>query len=143
MAAAPRGGSQYRTTVERSVRARGVVTGEAPARAPARVLRRGERLGRTFVLLAVPVLLMLGSVYMHTVAAQLKGEAARLEEERNRAEGEGERLEVRLTELLEPGRIRALARENLGMQDPGKDLYGNDGEDVAGDGGEKDKATGE
>lgn len=95
------------------------------------------------VVLVVPVLLMLGSVYTHTVASQLGAEVVRLKEEKTRAESEGERLDVRLTELSEPGRIRTLARENLGMRDAGKDLtiYGGDGEDVAN--GEKNKRTGE
>ncbi len=95
-------------------------------------------------MLVVPVLLMLGSVHAHTVAAELAGEVARLEEEKAKAESEGERLEVRITELSEPGRIRALARENLGMRDPGKDLttYGSDGEDIISNGGEKNKGTG-
>jgi cell division protein FtsL len=81
----------------------------------------------------MPVLLMLGSVYVHTVAAAHSGEAARLEEEKARAEDEGERLEVKITELLEPGRIRTLARDRLQMQDPGgKDLWiqGSEGGDV-------------
>ena len=95
-------------------------------------------------MLVVPVL-MLGSVYVHTVAAELKGEANQLEEEKALAESEGERLEVQVTELSEPGRIRNLAKENLGMQDPGKDLttYGRDGEDVVSGGGEKEKAPNE
>ncbi len=97
-------------------------------------------------MLVVPVALMIGSVYAHTVAAELGREAARLEEKKARAESEGERLEVRITELSEPGRIRKLARENLQMRDPGsKDLatYGSEGEDVVNGGGEKDKGTGE
>ena len=97
--------------------------------------------------MVVPLLLMLGSVYAHTVASELGGEAAQLEEEKAMAESEGERLEVRVTELSEPGRIRSLARDNLGMQDPGgKDLktYGSDGEDVAANGGgEKNEGAGE
>lgn len=98
------------------------------------------------VLVVVPVLLMLGSVYVHNVAAGLKGETARLEEEKARAESEGERLDVRITELSEPQRIRAMAREQLQMRDPGgKELetYGRDGEDVANGGGEKKKETGQ
>ena len=98
-------------------------------------------------MLVVPLVLMLGSVYAHTVASELGGEAAQLEEEKAMAESEGERLEVRVTELSEPGRIRSLARDNLGMQDPGgKDLktYGSDGEDVAANGGgEKNEGAGE
>ena len=98
------------------------------------------------VLVVVPVLLMLGSVYVHNVAAGLKGETARLEEEKARAESEGERLDVRITELSEPQRIRAMARKQLQMRDPGgKELetYGRDGEDVAIGGGEKKKETGQ
>ena len=102
--------------------------------------------GRAFVaLVLVPTFLMLGSVYLHTLATGLKGEAARLEEEKTGAESEGERLDVRVTELSDPGRIRALARKSLQMQDPGgSDLatYGNDGEDVANGGGEKKKERG-
>jgi len=94
------------------------------------------------VVLVVPVVLMLGSVYVHTVASKLKGEAVRLEEEKASAESEEERLEIRITELSDPGRIRSLARENLWMRDPGKDLetYGSDGEDVV-DGGGENKGT--
>ncbi len=139
MVAAPRGGPQYRTAVKRPAQARGVTTREVPAQ----VLRGKKQLGRAFVVLAVPVLLMLGSVYVHSIAARLEGEVARLEEQKNMAEGEGERLEAKLTELSQPGRIRAQAKENLGMRDPGKDLYGSNGEDVADDGGEKDKALGQ
>ena len=86
----------------------------------------------------VPMLLMLGSVYAHAVAAGLNGEVARLVEEKARAEAEAERLEVKVTELSGPGRIRSLAREDLGMRDPaGEDLRTydeGDGEDVTGDG---------
>ena len=85
----------------------------------------------------VPMLLMLGSVYAHAVAAGLNGEVARLVEEKARAEAEAERLEVKVTELSGPGRIRSLAREDLGMRDPaGEDLrtYESDGEDGTGDG---------
>ena len=102
--------------------------------------------GRAFVaLVLVPTFLMLGSVYLHTLATGLKGEAARLEEEKTGAESEGERLDVRVTELSDPGRIRALARKSLQMHDPGgSDLaaYGNDGEDVANGGGEQKKEPG-
>ena len=95
-------------------------------------------------MLVVPVVLMLGSVYAHTMAAELKGEAVRLEDEKIMAEDEGEQLEVRITELSEPGRVRKLAKENLGMRDPGKELttYGSDGEDVVDEGGEPYKGGG-
>jgi cell division protein FtsL len=93
------------------------------------------------MLVVVPVLLMLGSVYVHTVAVRLGDEVVRLEEEKKEAEGEAERFEVKITELSEPGRIRALARGDLDMQDPnGEDLAtyeGSDGEDVVDGGGEK------
>ncbi len=97
------------------------------------------------MLVVVPLLLMLGSVYLHTVASGLKGEAARLAEERARAEGEGERLEVRLTELSEPGRIRSLARKGLQMRDPGAQDFeaydGIHGEDVVNEGEQKKKTN--
>jgi cell division protein FtsL len=99
-----------------------------------------------FALLVVPVLLMLGSVYVHTAAAAQSEEVARLEEEKATVEDEGERLEVQITQLSEPKRIRTLAREKLQMRDPeGKDLrtQESDGEDVANEGGEKGKGTGE
>ena len=99
-------------------------------------MARGRR--DFLVLVVVPVALMLGSVYGHTEAAGLRGEAAGLAEEKARAEAEAERLEVRVTELSEPGRVRDLARRELGMRDPAggdlKDYSGSDGEDVAGEG---------
>lgn len=125
-----------------------MVPEEAPGGAPKWKRRRGVWKGRLFVVLVVvPVLLMLGSVYVHTVAAQFGDEVILLEEEKKEAEDEGERLEVRLTELSEPGRIRALARRDLDMRDPGgEDLEtydGSDGEDVVNGGGEKTKENGE
>jgi len=125
-----------------------VLSNKGPGETPKWKRRREEWWrGRRFVMLVVvPVLLMLGSVYVHTVAARLGDEVVRLEEEKKEAESEAERLEVRITELSEPGRIRALAREDLDMRDPtGGDLetyYGSDGEDLANGGGEK-KETGE
>jgi cell division protein FtsL len=93
--------------------------------------RRGVLRGQTFVaLVVVPMLLMLGSVYLHTLVAGLKGERARLEEEKATAESEGERLDVRVTELSDPGRVRTVAKKSLQMQDPGGNdiaTYGNDG----------------
>jgi cell division protein FtsL len=129
---------------------KGDSSGGVPKKAPGGTSkwkrRREEWRGRRFVMLViVPVLLMLGSVYVHTVAARLGDEVVRLEEEKKEAESEAERLEVRITELSEPGRIRALARGDLDMRDPnGEDLEtydGSDGEDVVDGGGEK-KETG-
>jgi cell division protein FtsL len=143
--AAPQRRVRYASLAERLVRERSKGR-SVPKKAPERIPLRGARFWATFLLLAVPVLLMLGSVYVHTVATGLGGEVARLEEEKAKAEGEGERLEVRITELSEPGRIRTLARENLGMQEPGgKDIStrGSDGEDMVHGGGKKAEGTGE
>jgi cell division protein FtsL len=84
------------------------------------------------VLVVVPVLLMLGSVYLHTVAAGLEGRVAQLERDLDGARAEGQRLEVRVAELSGAERIRPLAAEKLGMRAPGSEdlqVYGRDGED--------------
>ncbi len=146
--AAPQRRPRYRTDPKRTIRRLEGTLREAPGRAPEGAWRSGARRGRAFLMLVlVPVLLMLGSVYLHTVATGFKREAVRLEEEKTRAEGEGERLEVRLTELSEPGRIRALASGGMGMRDPtAEDLEtfdGRHGEDVADGGGEKKEETAE
>ena len=125
---------------------------EAPLRArPGGASRRagsGAQAARRrafLVLVVVPVALMLGSVYVHTTAAGLRGEAAVLVEEKARAEAEAERLEVKVTELSEPGRVRSLAERDLGMRDPAsgdlKTYSGSDGEDVASEG-EEEKGSG-
>jgi cell division protein FtsL len=129
------------SSIERPVRRRpeGWSTSK---RAPGWTWPRGARLGRAIVVLVAPVLLMLGSVYVHTVASELKGDTVRLEDEKASAEGEGERLEVRITELSDPGRVRSLAKNDLSMRDAGKDLetYSSEGEDVT-DGGGKSKGA--
>jgi hypothetical protein len=94
--------------------------------------RKAARRRRFAVLVVVPVLLMLGSVYMHTVSAGLGGKVADLEGRVARAEGEGEKLEVRVAELSGPGRIRSLASEELQMREPGgadMKVYAKHGED--------------
>ena len=106
------------------------------SRHDARSRDQAARRRRAFlVLVVVPVVLMLGSVYVHATAAGLRGEAAILLEEKARGEAEAERLDVKITELSEPGRVRSLAEKELGMRDPaGGDLKtykGSDGEDVA------------
>jgi cell division protein FtsL len=89
------------------------------------------------MLVVVPVLLMLGSVYLHTVAARLDSRAADLEVRLDRATEEGERLEVRVAELSGAGRIRTLAAEKLGMHEPKSTalkVYGDKAEDGTNDG---------
>ena len=73
---------------------------------------------RFALLVVVPVLLMLGSVYLNTVAAGLDSRAAALDVRLDRAREVGERLEVRVAELSGADRIRALAAEKLGMHEP-------------------------
>ena len=103
-------------------------------RLPARRSPKSEaRQRRAFLaLVVVPVLLMLGSVYTHAVAANLGQQVTALEDRQDQAEVERENLEVRLAELSAPGRIRTLATEERGMRDPGGaalKVYGNNGED--------------
>ena len=88
---------------------------------------------RTFAaLVVVPVLLMLGSVYLHTVAAGLEDRVVVLHDRLDRTRAEGERLDVRVAELSGAERIRPLAAERLGMRAPESDdmqVYGREGED--------------
>jgi hypothetical protein len=129
---------RYRTSAATRPVARPVV-GKMPPSAAARKKAAGRR-RRFAVTVLVPVLLMLGSVYLHTISAGLAGEAAGLEERLARAEAGGEKLGVRVAELSGAGRIRSLAAEKLGMQDPnGADLrvYDQDGEDGTSDGGDE------
>lgn len=89
------------------------------------------------MLVVVPVLLMLGSVYLHTVSAGLGSRVAHLDERVAGAAAVAERLEVRVSELSSADRIRPLAEEKLGLRDPrGADLevYGReDGENSGGE----------
>lgn len=110
----------------------------APGRRPTRALRKkaATRRRRFALFVVVPVLLMLGSVYLHTVAAGLDTKAVELGVRLDRAREEGERLEVRVTELSGSARIRERARK-LGMQQPGSSdlkVYGNKAEDGTQDG---------
>ena len=92
------------------------------------------------MIVVIPVLLMLGSVYLHTVSAGLTDRVADLEARLARTEADGERLEVRVAELSGAGRIRSLAAEKLGMRDPRAaelEVYDRDGEDGTRDGGEE------
>ena len=85
-----------------------------------RSLRRkaAGRRRRFAMLVVVPVSLMLGSVYLNTVAAGLDARAAELDVRLDRAREVGERLEVKVAELSGADRIRALAAEKLGMHEP-------------------------
>ncbi len=126
------------STAARSV-ARPAVVARKPPGAAARKKAAGRR-RRFAVTVLVPVLLMLGSVYLHTVSAGLAGGVADLEERLARAEGAGEKLGVRVAELSGADRIRSLAADELVMQDPsGADLrvYDHNGEDGTRDGAEE------
>ena len=109
-----------------------------PQRSPERVLRKraAGRRRRFAMLVVVPVLLMLGSVYLHTVSAGLDARATELGEKLGRVQDEGERLQVRVTELSGSARIRELAGK-LGMRQPDSDtlrVYGNGSRGKAEDG---------
>jgi cell division protein FtsB len=81
--------------------------------------RAQGRKRRFAVLVVVPVLLMLGSIYLHTVSAGLEARAAALEQELDTARAQGERLEVDVAKLSAADRVRPLARDKLGMRDAG------------------------
>src|SRR5215210_260498 len=111
----------------------------APDRAQDHALKQkaAGRRRRFAMLVVVPVLLMLGSVYLHTVAAGLDARAADLGVRLDRAREEGERLEVRVAELSGAERIRTLAAEKLGMHEPKSTtlkVYGGKAEDGKNDG---------
>ena len=106
----------------------------APEGSQDHALRRkaAGRRRRFAMLVVVPVLLMLGSVYLHTVAAGLDARAADLGARLDRAREEGERLEVRVAKLSGAERIRTLAAEKLGMHEPKSTalkVYGDTAED--------------
>ena len=131
---------RYRASTAARPVGRPVEKGRPPADVGAR--KKAAAWHRRFaVVVVVPVVLMLGSVYLHTVAAGLTGKVAGLEERLVRAEAEGERLEIRVAELSGAGRIRSLAAEKLDMRDPrGADLEvydDEDGEDGTRNGGEE------
>jgi cell division protein FtsL len=89
------------------------------------------------MLVVVPVLLMLGSVYLNTLAAGLDARTAELEVRLDRAREVGERLEVKVAELSGAERIVALAAEKLGMHEPKSNtlkVYGVRAEDGKNDG---------
>ena len=97
---------------------------------------------RTFtVLVVVPVLLMLGSIYAHAAADGVSERVAGLEQSRELAEARKESLDLKLTGLTSPDRIRSKARD-LGLREPigSMKVYGvqgEDGTDAAGQTGEE------
>ena len=110
----------------------------APHKPPERASRRkaAGRRRRFAMLVVVPVLLMLGSVYLHTVSAGLEARATDLGVELGRIQDKGERLQVRVTELSGSARIRELAGK-LGMRQPDSDalrVYGDEARGKAEDG---------
>jgi cell division protein FtsL len=115
MAASPR---RYRATL--STQEARPAEKRTPDRPQIRSLKReaAGRRRRFAMIVVVPVLLMLGSVYLHTVAAGLDARADDLEVRLDRVTEEGERLEVKVAELSGAGRIREHAAEKLGMHEP-------------------------
>ena len=116
--------------------------GRRPARRTRKAPRRTQGRNLRFaVLVVVPVLLMLGSVYLHTVSAGLEARTEGLQHELETARAQGERLEVEVAKLSAADRVRPLAREKLGMRDAGSaDLEvfkGGDREDGNSDAGAK------
>src|SRR5215217_2049753 len=89
--------------------------------------KAADRRRRFAMLVVVPVLLMLGSVYLNTLAAGLDARTAE--------------LEVRVAELSGAERIVALAAEKLGMHEPKSNtlkVYGVRAEDGKNDGAQQE-----
>jgi cell division protein FtsL len=103
--------------------------------------KAADRRRRFAMLVVVPVLLMLGSVYLNTLAAGLDARVAELELRLDRAREVGERLDVKVAELSGAERIVALAAEKLGMHEPKSNtlkVYGVRAEDGKNDGAPKE-----
>jgi cell division protein FtsL len=103
--------------------------------------KAADRRRRFAMLVVVPVLLMLGSVYLNTLAAGLDARVAELETRLDRAREVGERLEVKVAELSGAERIVALAAEKLGMHEPKSNtlkVYGVRAEDGKNDGAQQE-----
>jgi cell division protein FtsL len=103
--------------------------------------KAADRRRRFAMLVVVPVLLMLGSVYLNTLAAGLDARTAELEVRLDRAREVGERLEVKVAELSGAERIVALAAEKLGMHEPKSNtlkVYGVRAEDGKNDGAQQE-----
>jgi cell division protein FtsL len=103
--------------------------------------KAADRRRRFAMLVVVPVLLMLGSVYLNTLAAGLDARTAELDVRLDRAREVGERLEVKVAELSGAERIVALAAEKLGMHEPKSNtlkVYGVRAEDGKNDGAQQE-----
>ena len=114
--------------------------GRRPVRRTRKAPRRTHGWNLRFaVLVGVPALLMLGSVYLHTVSGGLEARAEGLRNEVEAARAQGERLEVEVAKLSAADRVRPLAREKLGMRDAGSAdlevLKGGEREDGTSDAG--------
>ena len=114
------------------------VPGGGPQRSSERSMRTkaAGRRRRFAMLVVVPVLLMLGSVYLHTVSAGLDARATELGVQLGRVQDKGERLQVRVTEMSGSARITELAGK-LGMRQPQTDslrVYGDEPRGNAEDG---------
>ena len=81
--------------------------------------RAAIRRRRFLALVVVPVLLMLGNVYVHAISSRLDARVQDLRQQQARMQAQGEKLDVRVARLSRPQRIRTLARTELGMKDPG------------------------
>lgn len=93
---------------------------QAPAerKRPSRRAAAAKHRRRFITLVVIPILLMLGSVYLHTVASRLDQQSVQIQQQVDKAEAENRALGVKVAELSRPERIRSMARSTLGMQDP-------------------------
>ncbi|MGI8649213.1 MAG: hypothetical protein ACR2KW_02375 [Rubrobacter sp.] len=80
--------------------------------------RLAARRRRSFVFFVlIPTMLLLGSVYLHNVAADTEERITALQERIDQADSRYEQLGVREAELSNPERIRTLAEDDYGMKD--------------------------
>ncbi len=78
---------------------------------------QGLRRRRFVFFVVVPVLLMLGSIYLHTMSAGLESRVSELQGQRAELGAQKERLEIDVSRASSPERVRSLAREN-GLRTP-------------------------
>lgn len=113
----------------------------APGRGAKECAERSRQLARRrrfWVLVVLPVALMLGSVYLHTVSTSLTSKSAVLQQKISGFQDESQRLEVRVSELSSPGRVRSIAAEKLNMKEPSSsDIKVYDGNESNGEDGKQ------